>query len=216
MKLIIKTVLVSAFVVLFLGGCATNRGVVSLQISEPKTPSNFNGKTICINSVTDDRTFQQNPPSADIPSIGFGGADNASKELKKRAIARKRNGFGKALGDILLEEDQTVESVVKKALTKGFCELGYKVIDKKEKAKTDTIIVDVSITKFWSWMNPGFWAISLSSEIETKITLTKPKNETKVIHVKSHGKYQTASGGNWIEVMKKSLQKFNEKLKENF
>lgn len=216
MKSAIKTFLAIAIISLLLGGCATNRGIVSLQIPEVSMSTNSNGKTIFINSVTDNRTFQQNPSSPDIPSLGFGGADNTSSDLKKRAIARKRNTYGKALGDILLEENQTVESIIKKSLTKSFHELGYEVIDKKENVKTNTIIVDTSIDKFWSWMNPGFWAITLSSEIETKITLTNPKDKTKEIYVKSQGNYQVASGGNWIEIMNKSLQQFNEKVKENF
>lgn len=216
MKSAIKTFLAIAIISLLLGGCATNRGIVSLQIPEFSMSTNSNGKTIFINSVTDNRTFQQNPSSPDIPSLGFGGADNTSSDLKKRAIARKRNTYGKALGDILLEENQTVESIIKKSLTKSFHELGYEVIDKKENVKTNTIIVDTSIDKFWSWMNPGFWAITLSSEIETKITLTNPKDKTKEIYVKSQGNYQVASGGNWIEIMNKSLQQFNEKVKENF
>ena len=216
MKSAIKTFLAIAIISLLLGGCATNRGIVSLQIPEFSMSTNSNGKIIFINSVTDNRTFQQNPSSPDIPSLGFGGADNTSSDLKKRAIARKRNTYGKALGDILLEENQTVESIIKKSLTKSFHELGYEVIDKKENVKTNTIIVDTSIDKFWSWMNPGFWAITLSSEIETKITLTNPKDKTKEIYVKSQGNYQVASGGNWIEIMNKSLQQFNEKVKENF
>ncbi|MCP3941449.1 MAG: hypothetical protein GY710_08210 [Desulfobacteraceae bacterium] len=216
MKSSIKIFLAMVTILLFLGGCAANRGIVNLQIPEPNISTNFNGKTIFISSVTDNRIFQQNPISPDIPSLGFGGADNASNDLKKRAIARKRNGFGKALGDILLEENQTVESIIKKGLIKSFHELGYEVIDKKENVKTNTIIVDISIDKFWSWMNPGFWAITLSSEIETTIILMNPKVETKEIYVKSQGNYLLASGENWIKIMNESLQQFNDKVKENF
>ncbi len=216
MRSAIKTFLTITILSLLLGGCATNRGIVSLQIPESSMATQSNGKTIFIKSVTDNRSFQQKPSSPDIPSLGFGGAENASNELKKRAIARKRNAYGKALGDILLEENQTVESIIRKSLTKSFHELGYEVIAKKENLKEDTIIVDTSIEKFWSWMNPGFWAITLSSEIETKITFTNHKEETKEIYVKSQGNYQVASGGNWIEIMNKSLQQYNDKVKENF
>ncbi|MBU4287189.1 MAG: flagellar biosynthesis protein [Proteobacteria bacterium] len=216
MRSTIKTFIIITFILLFLGGCATSRGIVNLQIPKANIPTQSNGKSIFIRSVTDDRTFQQNPSTPDIPSLGFGGAGTASNELKKRAIARKRNTYGKALGDILLKENQTVESIIKDSLTKSFYELGYEVIDKKETMETNIIIIDVSIEKFWSWMNIGFWALTLSSEIETKITLTNPKDETKEIYVKSEGNYQIASGKNWLEIMNKSLQQFDDKVKEHF
>ncbi len=56
--------------------------------------------------VEDDRKFQDKPASADIPSLK-GEQSNATVEEKARAVARKRNGYGKALGDILLK-DETV------------------------------------------------------------------------------------------------------------
>lgn len=216
MKSSLKLFFTIAILSLLLTGCATNRGTISLHVPEPNMSASPNGKTLFINSVTDNRDFQQSPQTPDIPSLGFGGADNAAAALKKRAIARKRNTFGKALGDILLDENQTVESVVKSSLTKSFQELGYEVLDHKEKVKNDTIIVDTSIDKFWSWMNPGFWALTLSSEIETKITLTNYKDTTKEIYVKSQGNYQVASGSNWIAIMNKALEQYNQKVKENF
>ncbi|MDH5190229.1 MAG: flagellar biosynthesis protein [Gammaproteobacteria bacterium] len=214
MKVTINKAITVIFIVLFLGGCATSRGIVSLQVPESNMQVQSNGKSIFIRTVSDTRIFQENPKSPDTPSLGFGGANNASKELKKRAIARKRNGFGKALGDILLEENQTVESVIKDSLEKSLYEAGYMIIRNKEKIKHTTIIIDASIDKFWSWMKPGFWAITLSSEIDVKLTITNPKEKRKQIYVKSEGHYQMASGGNWLEVMNKSVEQFSNKTKE--
>jgi hypothetical protein len=197
-------------------GVLQNRAIISLQVPEPTATIQHNDKTLYINSVTDNRIFQKNPRSPNIPSLGFTAKEEeAIKSIQKRAIARKRNSFGKALGDILLEENQTVELVVRKLLIKSFTELGYDIIDNQEDLKDNTIVIDTSIEKFWSWMNMGF-KISLTTEIETKITITKPLNDTKDIYVKYSDSYFAASGSNWLEVMKKCMQKYTERVKEDF
>ena len=182
----------------------------------PDSDTQLNGKTVVIEFVRDNRQFQENPQTQDIPSLGFGGAASATDEIKKRAIGRKRNGFGKALGDILLEEDQTVETVIDAALKTAFAEKGYKVLTEKSKTD-DTITVDASIEKFWAYMTPGFWAITLSSDISTDITLNIPENgkvEEKIITVKSEGKYQTGIEENWMEVVHGAIQKYIDALKK--
>jgi uncharacterized lipoprotein YajG len=153
---------------LTLTSCATNRGVVRLDVPAPTMETPLNGKTVIINSVTDNRQFQENPKTQDIPSLGFGGAAGSSADIKKRSIGRKRNSFGKALGDILLEEGQTVETVITSALKRSFSEKGYKILEGQNQTD-NTIVVDASIEKFWAYMTPGFWAITLSSDISTDI-----------------------------------------------
>lgn len=175
-----------------------------------------NGKSIFIRSVNDNRIFEENPKSPEIPSLGFGGANTASVETKKRAIGRKRNTYGKALGDILLVPNQTVETVIADCLQKSFYELGYQILLDKENLEKDTIIIDVSIEKYWSWVNPGFWALTLNSEIGTRIFITNYNLESKEIYVKSEGKYQIASGRNWMEIINKCLQAYDTKVKESF
>ena len=125
--------LLCAIIILFLTGCASNRGIVSLELPETEMASHDNGKKIFIKSVTDERVFEEAPKTPDIPSLGSGGAINSTDEIKERAIARKRNGYGVAWGDILLKEGQTVETVISDSLKKAFAEMGYKVIeDQKE------------------------------------------------------------------------------------
>lgn len=199
-----------------LSGCATNRGVVKLDVPSSGVDTQLSGRTVVIESVKDNRQFQENPKTQDIPSLGFGGAAAATDEIKKRAIGRKRNSFGKALGDILLEEEQTVETVVGDALSTAFAEKGYRVLPEENKTD-DTITVDVSIEKFWAYMTPGFWAITLSADISTDLTLKIPENgkvEEKIIAVKSEGKYQTGMEENWMKVMQGAIQKYIDALKK--
>ena len=165
----------------FLAGCATNRGLVSLPIPTSDSAAPSNGKQIYIRSVTDKRVFEEAPKSPDIPSLDP--SEPQSEQIKLRAVARKRNTFGKGLGDIILNEGQTVETVIHDALRRALMENGYTVVEKNDNAKSSQIL-DVEINKFWSWMNPGFWAITLSTEIATDIAVTDSKDsEKKTIYV---------------------------------
>jgi hypothetical protein len=212
-------ILLSAVLLLSMTGCATNRGIVSLQQPVSATPSQSNGKKVFIRSVTDNREFQEHPKTQDIPSLGFEGSSAASADIKKRAIARKRNSFGKAIGDILLEEDQTVESVIGNALKRSFGDLGYNVLKNEQEITADTLVVDSSIQKFWAYMTPGFWAITLSCDISTTLDIKQAKTNTKetaAITVKSEGHYQTGVEGNWMEVLHQALDKYVEQVKTKF
>lgn len=204
------------FVVL-LSGCATSRGFVSLKMPEEGIASKSNGEKIFIRSVVDKREFQENPPEANIPSLKPSRDGAVSEDLKKRVVARKRNSYGKALGDIALEEGQTVESIIHDILERAFFELGYEVVENNEGVNSDSMIVDVSIEKFWSWFNPGFWVIRLSSEIETKITVIKADaSDKKEIYVIFKKRFQTAVEGNWMKVMQGCLEQYKDKVKIEF
>jgi hypothetical protein len=196
-----------------LTGCATNRGIVRLQLPESTVNVGQNGKAVYIESVTDKRIFQKEPKTQDIPSLGFGGSDAATEAIKKRAIARKRNGFGKAMGDILLKEGQTVETVIAATLKQAFSETGYKIIPAEENITNDTIIVKATIQKFWAYMTPGFWAITLSSDISTDIEMISNGNQQETITVHSDGKYQFGSGANWLEIIDLSIKKYISEVK---
>lgn len=213
MKLKIKKLIPAIFITLLLNACVLNSGVVSLNISKPESGTEYNGKEIFIKSVTDNRVFKEKPTSPNIPSLGFGGSKQASEALKKRAIARKRNTYGKAMGDIILKEDQTVQLVIKDSLARSFTELGYKVIDKETQITKNTIIAEASIDKFWSWMSPGFWTLGLTSEIEVKIML-KNGNETRKVFVTYEERFMTAAGKNWLKVINKNLDNFNDETKK--
>lgn len=215
MNLFSKNLLTIAFAIsaLFFSGCATKRGEVALQVPTAKTevaPSN--GKQIYINSVVDKRVFEFKPAAPSTPSLDPSEAQN--DVIKARAVGRKRNAYGMALGDILLNENQSVNSVVKNALAEALQAKGYQVLDNKDQVSPQTYIVDVKILKFWSWMNPGAFAITLSCEIETKIDLKKegsPENHT--IHVKAADTYGAGFESNYIEIMQKALQKYIEEAK---
>lgn len=201
------TAIVLGSLLLLASGCATNRGVIRLDL--PAAPAVSGGRQVLIRNVTDARKFQENPKSADIPSVGFGGAERSDTELIKRAVARKRNSFGKALGDIILAEDQNVESIIRGSLKQAYTEMGYEVVADPGQLRSGGTTLDVSIENFWAYMTMG-WALTLHCNIATDMRLTDSGGEVveKQIRVSAEDTYQTGSGRNWKETMQNAIAKY--------
>lgn len=197
-----------------LGACATSRSVIDVS-----TPSLNNvtqqttGKDVYVSPPKDKRMFEAAPGTPSIPSLDP--SENSSDKVRARAIGRKRNTFGKALGDILLPEGKTVESLTAASIRQAFQESGYRVLDDKSKVSESTYIVDAEITKFWSWMNPGFWAITLSAEISTVLDIRSPVGPNRqTVSVRASDNFQTGMESNWTEVIDKALKIYVDDLKE--
>jgi hypothetical protein len=206
-----KKILCSFAAAIILTGCATSRSVLDVQVPTGQAIA-ASGKQVYINSVTEKRDFQVKPPTPDIPSLDP--SEDQNDSIKSRAVGRKRNGYGKAMGDMLVKEGETVQSITYKSIREAFVEKGYSVLSNKDQITQDTYIVDATIDKFWAWMNPGFWSITLSSEISTDLTIQSGKISTpQKISVKAADSYQVATDGNWTEIIQKSLKLYIEELK---
>lgn len=202
----------TVLVCLALGGCATSRAVLDVSAPGSTSAAQPNGKTVLINSPRDMRIFQVSPSSPDIPSLDP--SEQQNDAIRLRAVGRKRNTFGKALGDILLAEGKTVETLISRSITQAFADLGYQVITEKSAATNETFVVDATINKFWAWMNPGFWAITLSAEISTDLAIKSSEGrEIKKVSVKASDNYQIATDGNWMEVIDNALRLYVDDLK---
>lgn len=191
--------------VLLLEGCATSRSEIRLggpPAAAARAPD-ANAPTVLIRTVKDERVFEQAPDEPSTPSLGFEGAANATADAKARAIGRKRNTFGKALGDVLLQEGQTVAGVVRENLAAAFVDAGFKLRDEKS-AEPPALTVDVHVRKFWSWIQPGFWAITVHAEIATDLDLSTAASPTPVtVHVEDARQLVTESA--WMETLGKAL-----------
>ena len=197
---------------LLLGGCATSRSVLDIPSPATSTVPPLAKKEVLVAAVQDRRIFATNPPSPDIPSLDPDEEQNAA--IKARAVGRKRNSFGKALGDILLKEGQTVETLTAASIRQAFAEKGYKVIERKEQATENTLFVEAAVDKFWSWLNPGFASITLSTEITTSLSVKSAgKSTATTVSVKASDNYQTGMEGNWVEVINKALRAYVDELK---
>lgn len=193
------------FISAILSGCATSRSEIKLSSPEttPTTLAATKARTVVIRSVTDERVFEEAPKVASIPSLGFGGASKASEEVRARAVGRKRGGFGKAMGDVLLENGQTVVGLVRENLTTAFQQAGYQVVNEGT-AEPASLMVDVHIKQFWAWFQPGFWAIALNANIETNLEVSGTASPTTIsVHVEDSR--QTATETAWLEIVEKGL-----------
>lgn len=189
-----------------LEGCATSRSEVRLASPPPAAARapDANAPAVLIRSVKDERVFEQAPDEPSTPSLGFEGAAQATADIKARAIGRKRNSFGKALGDVLLQEGQTVAGVVRENLAAALTAAGYRVADEKT-ADPNALVVDVRIRKFWSWIQPGFWAITVAADIATDVDVTGASGPTTISAHVEDGR-QIVTEGAWLETLGKALQ----------
>lgn len=180
-----------------LQGCATSRSVVDIQapIATSTQVSHSARPSLYIRQISDERQFQDAPRSADIPSLGFEGASAATAEIKSRAIGRKRNGYGKALGDVLLPEGAAVTDLVRSSASEGFERAGWRVVNNPGVSQNVTT-VDIEITRFWTWFQPGFWAIALNTDIETEFAFSDQRHLSP-IHVHNRDSMQLVLENDW-------------------
>ncbi len=188
------------FVAVFtLAGCATTRGVVDLPVESGSeaTPTGESRGNVYIGNISDSRVFELKPPQPSTPSLKDGQITNS--DLKARAIARKRNTWGKALGDIVLPEDRTVMDVVRENVTSALRNSGYQVVDTPTE---DAVSMDIDIKKFWAWFTPGFWALKIEfqSELEFSTQLEGLASDA-VVEGYAHQRHQAASTGAWLQTI---------------
>lgn len=194
-------------------GCATSRGVVDLaDPTEHASASSVDpaAPSVYIVNIEDHRVFEVKPPDPSIPSLKDGQITN--REITSRAIARKRNGYGMALGDILLPEGKTVVDVVRSNLTAVLSENGYRVVQSPEDG---AIPVEVSIVQFWSWFTPGFWAAKVEFKAELAFSGSLPGlGSGTVIEGYAHQRHQAATTGAWLQTMEVGLEDLRRNLSD--
>jgi hypothetical protein len=147
----------AAAALLLATSCASTRGVIDYPL--PTSQDLGEGPAVRIGNVVDARGFERNPSDPSIPSLKDGEIED--RAITSRAIARKRNGYGKAMGDILLPEGRTVVELASAAVVRGLREGGYRVLAQGDAGYDDATPIDVEIRKFWMWFTPGFWAAHL-------------------------------------------------------
>jgi hypothetical protein len=192
-------------------GCATSRSEIKLEAPAAAVPPAAGASAApamkgfaVIRTVKDERTFEQAPDDPSTPSLGLEGVQQATADTKSRAIGRKRNGFGQALGDVLLQAGQTVEGVVRNTLADAFRQSGYQVVDAAA-APPAAMVVDVRVKDFWSWLNPGFWSITVNTRIATDLDIvgTPGSSRVETHHMEPR---QLVTDGTWIEVVQTGLR----------
>lgn len=193
-------------------GCATSRGTVNISVPSSANPAA--GTAVRIASVTDNRKFEISPSNPATPSL----KDNRihEKAITSRAIARKRNGYGKALGDILLPEGDSVENLTRNVVTRSLREVGFRVIEADQAGYDKAIPLNVGIDQFWAWVEMGFWALHL--DFESKIQISGPVTpfkDGKSFEGKIRLATQAANTRAWQNTINKGLENLHQNIKQN-
>lgn len=183
-----------------LAGCAMGRDVVDVKTPQATNP--VMGKLVRIEPIVDARKFEVAPSSADIPSLD---PDlDASDDTKARAIGRKRGGFGKAFGDVVLPEGHTVSGLVEGAVTAAFQESGYKVLKKGDPEYDAAAPIKTDVTEFWAWFSPGFWSVQTNHKSQLEVS-GGPLPFPKTVTTKVSESHQVVTTDDWREIVEKGL-----------
>jgi hypothetical protein len=192
-----------------LTGCATSRSVITPSVTAGQNP--VQGQAVRIESVRDARTFEPRPPRPSLPSLNAEDVNNAA--LTARAVGRKRNGFGQALGDIVLPEGESVAKLVGTALTKGLRESGYRVLSKGEAGYEQAVPVTAQVDQFWSWINPGFASIKTSGQVDVAMGGGLKPLAGKKVTAEVTESHQIVTENDWAVILNKALDAWIANLK---
>lgn len=195
--------------VLVLQGCATSRSIISPDApSAPAAAAAYHG-TVYIGTVTDNRIFEAAPSEASTPSLRGPVDAVTAAQTQPRAIGRKRNGYGKALGDVLLPEGESVANLIRQHAVVAFDEAGWRVVQSPDADHK----VDIRIDEFWAWFRPGFSAITLSANVKTLLTFSSQLGEVTV-GINAEDRRQLATEGAWKEIIEQALAEYRRKFVE--
>jgi hypothetical protein len=193
-----------------LTGCASSRAVIAPKFEAAVNPAQ--GVAVRIDSIQDARVFELRPRVPSIPSLMNG--EITDEAIRSRAIARKRNGYGMAMGDVLLPEGQTVSTLSVAAITRSFRESGYRVVVPSDADYAQAAPVTVRIDKLWAWVEIGFFSGSLLSNYE--LTLNGPivpLQQGLAVTGQVSNSVAFATEGAWSAIISKSLDDLDTKLK---
>lgn len=181
------------FVFLPLVGCVTGTRNLTLDAVE-STAQRKVDSTIAIGAPTDARIFEAAPRDPSTPSAR-GKRTDLSPAERARLIGRQRDSFGKAMGDLALAGDGTVQREVRRLLAEGLSSHGYR-IDESGQARNR---VEVVIEEFWAWFTPGMWSIGFEARIKTRLAFETASGR-KEIDVFGYGRNrgQIESDANWV------------------
>lgn len=202
MKLLKFALLLLASTTLF--GCVSSRSVVDIDVP---TGATGNGQKVTITTL-DERNFQVDPRSADIPSLKNG--EITDKSITERAIARKRNSYGMAMGDVLLPEGSKVSDLVGKSVAAAYAKAGYRVVPNAEKT-ADTQVVTVHIIEFWSWMSPGAFSVAVNNKSHLKVDTQGAATSADIVTQKREG-MQLITENDWKVITQIGLQAITEAM----
>ena len=161
-------------------GCVTGRRELSLTVPSGTASAAASGR-VFLAAVTDDRQFENKPDDPSTPSID-GDVSKLSAGEKDRMVGRQRNGFGHAMGDVSLAANDTVTKQIRSLIEQALQGRGFQVTSDPGAPN----VMTVSVREFWSWMTPGFFALTFEAKIQCAITV-KNATGSHTLTVKGYG-----------------------------
>lgn len=194
--------LMLASTVLF--GCVASRSVVDVPV--PQASQNGSGQKVAIEAL-DERSFEIKPRSADIPSLK-NDEDISVPAITQRALGRKRNSYGMAMGDVLLPDGRTVAQLVANSIADGYRKAGYQVVAKAD-AGSDTQAVKVHIVEFWSWFSPGAFSVAVNNKARLSLDVPGVPKPVELVSGKRES-MQFVTDNDWKVITEQGLQAITE------
>jgi uncharacterized lipoprotein YajG len=202
-------------VLLLLGACATSRSTLTLAVPAQGTVVS-GSKVAVIETVSDQRNFEEDPDEPSTPSLKKGEKYTLDAQGRSKAIARKRNGYGMAIGDIVLEGDATVETLTRELVTQGLRERGYQVVAAGAAAPADALKLRVNVNEFWAWITPGMWAGTIEARVKTNIQTSSERAPSMDVLGYGENTVQTGRDLNWQQAYERSFNDYLGKLRAAF
>lgn len=207
----LKLVVVSAFVALSVSACATNRS--EIPIAAPVSEQPKGSAYAKITEVRDLRQFSVNPKDPSQPSLGSQ-EEIQDPKITGRALARKRNGFGMALGDVTLPQSMSVASLVHNSAKKALQDKGYVVVEDSSPEYARALPLSIDIEQFWTWIHIGFTELTFTfnSTVNLKgsgLLVSDPSVvKTQALHTSAFG-----TESHWTLAIQKGVNETTEQIK---
>ena len=197
---------------LALAACAAGRSVVDVQA--PASHAAHGAGFARIGEIRDMRQFDPAPRDPSTPSLSDAG-EISNPSITARAIARKRNGYGRAMGDVVLPEGNTVAGLVRAAATKALQDAGYTVVDDKSPNYAVALPLAIDIEQFWAWFTPGAFLVTI--EFNGRIVM---KGDALVGRdlgpVRASATYDSGAifESDWTKIVEQGLDDLSGRMKE--
>jgi hypothetical protein len=198
-------------ILIALSGCVAGRRTLDLPVPTLSVGP-ANGMSVAVNEPVDQRLFENKPKSPSTPSVD-GDINNFSKEQLSLMIARQRNTYGAAMGDVALPAGTSVQAKMQTLVENGLKARGFEIGSGSD---TD-LTADVEIKEFWGWFTPGMFVVKFEARVSAKVTIRNSEHERSII-ADGYGmnKAQIASDANWQLAYERAfndfLQDFKRKL----
>jgi hypothetical protein len=202
------------FLLLALSACAVGRS--ALDIKSPQAANPADSRTLAkVTEVRDLRHFTTTAPDPSQHTLGSAD-DIRNATVTGRAIGRKRNGFGAALGDLTLPEGMTVSSLVKAAATAALQQRGYRVVEEGSAEAARAFPVAIDVDQFWAWINIGFTELTMThaSKVVLKSNdLVQPS--PKLVDARHEIKAVVGTESNWAITVNGGVSELVQQIQAN-